>query len=261
LRIRSQDGPVINDPCASFTYTEAEDYNVSILSGSVTNAWPGGANFPGITANSVVLEVGQTFDGSSAAFPKPSVRIERLNVTNFSQRFTYEIQALNVAGVTAGTVMYEMRDPANPTSKTIPVAPGTTQITYAAEAASGIMASGSNGTFTTVGAIGGTYKVVIKHELLNSGNVISTQNLEYPFNIAVNRDISVSSIESPLPSRRQAYIGSVPIRVRFMNVGLRAVTRYRRIMKSEILLHKLSSNLIVLSVVQIKVVDCPLVVS
>ncbi|MFZ9760126.1 MAG: GEVED domain-containing protein [Candidatus Kapaibacteriota bacterium] len=227
LRIRSQDGPVINDPCASFTYTEAEDYNVSILSGSVTNAWPGGANFPGITANSVVLEVGQTFDGSSAAFPKPSVRIERLNVTNFSQRFTYEIQALNVAGVTAGTVMYEMRDPANPTSKTIPVAPGTTQITYAAEAASGIMASGSNGTFTTVGAIGGTYKVVIKHELLNSGNVISTQNLEYPFNIAVNRDISVSSIESPLPSRRQAYIGSVPIRVRFMNVGLRAVTRYK----------------------------------
>ena len=215
------------DPCASLTYSETEDYNVSILSGSITNAWPGGVNFPGITASPIVLEVGQVFDGSSAAFPKPSVEIDRLNVAGFSQRFTYEIQTLNVAGQNAGTVVYEMRDPAAPTSKTIPVAPGSTKLVYAAQAAAGIMASGSTGTFTTVGAVGGTYKVVIKHELLNAGNVLSTQNLEYPFNIAVNRDITVSSIESPLPAKRQQYIGSVPVRARFMNVGLKAITRYK----------------------------------
>ena len=229
LRVRSVDftpGTSI-DPCLSYAFMEAEDYNVSILSGSVTNAWPGGLNFPGITANSVVLEVGQVFDGSSAAFPKPSVEIDRLNAPGFSQRFSYEIQTVNVAGQNAGTVMYEMRDPAAPASKTIPVAPGSTKITYSAQAAVGIMASGTTGTFTTVGAIGGTYKVVIKHELLNGTNVISTQNLEYPFNIAVNRDITVSSIESPLPARRQQYIGSVPVRARFMNVGLKAITRYK----------------------------------
>ena len=215
------------DPCNSLTYSETEDYNVSILSGSITNAWPGGVNFPGITASPIVLEVGQVFDGSSAAFPKPSVEIDRLNVAGFSQRFTYEIQTLNVAGQNAGTVVYEMRDPAAPTSKTIPVAPGSTKLVYAAQAAAGIMASGSTGTFTTVGATGGTYKVVIKHELLNAGNVLSTQDLEYPFNIAVNRDITVSSIESPLPAKRQQYIGSVPVRARFMNVGLKAITRYK----------------------------------
>jgi hypothetical protein len=229
LRIRSVDataGTTI-DPCLSYSFMEAEDYNVSILSGSVTNAWPGGPNFPGITANSVVLEVGQVFDGSSAAFPKPSVEIDRLNAAGFSQRFSYEIQTVNVAGQNAGTVMYEMRDPAAPTSKVIPVTPGTTRLVYSAQAAAGIMASGSTGTFTTVGAVGGTYKVVIRHELLNAGSVISTQNLEYPFNIAVNRDITVSSIESPLPARRQQYIGSVPVRARFMNVGLKAITRYK----------------------------------
>jgi len=106
LRIRSQDGVPPADPCASLTFSETEDYNVSILSGSVTNAWPGGPNFPGITANSVVLEVGQVFDGSSAAFPKPSVEIDRLNAAGFSQRFSYEIQTVNVAGINAGTVMY-----------------------------------------------------------------------------------------------------------------------------------------------------------
>lgn len=227
LRIRTQDGAAITDPCASLTFSETEDYNVSIVSGSITNAWPGGANFPGITANSVVLEVGQTFDGSSAAFPKPSVNIDRINAAGFSQRFTYEIQADNVAGISQGTVMYEMRDPSNPSSKVIPVVPGSTSIVYAAQAAAGPMASGSTGTFSTVGAVGGTYKVVIRHELLNNGSVISTQNREWPFNIAVNRDITVASIESPLPSRRQAYIGSVPIRARFMNVGLRSIMRYR----------------------------------
>ncbi|MFN5176674.1 MAG: GEVED domain-containing protein, partial [Ignavibacteria bacterium] len=215
------------DPCNNLTYSETEDYNVFVLGGSITNAWPGGTSFGGITASPVVLEVGQTFDGSGPAFPKPSVEIDRLSVPNFSQRFTYEIQALNVAGFNAGTVMYEMRDPSNPSSKVIPVAPGTSKIVYAAEAAAGLMATGTTGSFTTVGAVGGTYKVVIKHELVLSGNVISTQNLEYPFNVAVNRDITVSSIESPLPSRRQAYIGSVPIRARFMNVGLKAITRYR----------------------------------
>jgi len=229
LRIRTVDATAGTsiDPCLSYSYMEAEDYNVSILSGSVTNAWPGGANFPGITANSVVLEVGQVFDGSSAAFPKPSVLIDRINAAGFSQRFSYEIQTVNVAGINAGTVMYEMRDPAAPTSKVIPVTPGTTQLVYAAQASAGIMSSGSTGTFTTVGAIGGTYKVVIRHELLNNGSVIATQNLEYPFNIAVNRDITVSSIESPLPARRQQYIGSVPVRARFMNVGLKAITRYK----------------------------------
>jgi len=229
LRIRTVDATAGTsiDPCLSYSFMEAEDYNVSILSGSVTNAWPGGANFPGITANSVVLEVGQVFDGSSAAFPKPSVLIDRINAAGFSQRFSYEIQTVNVAGINAGTVMYEMRDPAAPTSKVIPVTPGTTQIVYAAQASAGIMSSGSTGTFTTVGAIGGTYKVVIRHELLNNGSVIATQNLEYPFNIAVNRDITVSSIESPLPARRQQYIGSVPVRARFMNVGLKAITRYK----------------------------------
>jgi hypothetical protein len=219
-------GTTIN-PCNATTFSETEDYNVSILSGSVTNAWPGGPNFPGITASSVVLEVGQTFDGSSPAFPKPSVEIDRLNAAGFSQRFTYEIQALNVAGQNPGTVMYEMRNPDNPTSKVIPVAPGSTKIVYAAQSAVGILASGSNGTFTTVGAVGGTYKVVIKHELLNGTNVIATQDLEYPFNIAVNRDITVSSIESPLPARRQQYIGSVPVRARFMNVGLKSIIRYK----------------------------------
>jgi hypothetical protein len=229
LRVRSVDATAGTsiDPCLSYSFMEAEDYNVSILSGSVTNAWPGGPNFPGITANSVVLEVGQVFDGSSAAFPKPSVEIDRLNAAGFSQRFSYEIQTVNVAGLNAGTVMYEMRDPAAPSSKVIPVTPGTTRIVYPAQAAAGIMASGPNGTFTTVGAVGGTYKVVIRHELLNNGSVISTQNLEYPFNIAVNRDITVSSIESPLPARRQQYIGSVPVRARFMNVGLKAITRYK----------------------------------
>ncbi len=229
LRIRSVDATngTTLDPCLSYAYMEAEDYNVSILSGSVTNAWPGGPNFPGITASSVVLEVGQVFDGSSAAFPKPSVEIDRLNAPGFSQRFSYEIQTVNVAGQNAGTVMYEMRNPVVPTSKLIPVTPGTTRLTYSAEAAVGPMASGSTGTFTTVGAIGGTYKVVIQHELLNGANVVSTQNLEYPFNIAVNRDITVASIESPLPARRQQYIGSVPVRARFMNVGLKAITRYK----------------------------------
>ena len=229
MRVRSSYATVGTsiDPCLSATFSETEDYNVSIISGSVTNAWPGGVNFPGITANPVVLEVGQVFDGSSAAFPKPSVEIDRLNAAGFSQRFTYEIQTLNVTGQNAGTVMYEMRDPNNPSSKTIPVTPGTSKLVYAAQAATGLMASGTSGTFTTVGAVGGTYKVVIKHELLNAGNVISTQNLEYPFNIAVNRDITVSSIESPLPARRQAYIGSVPVRARFMNVGLKAITRYK----------------------------------
>jgi hypothetical protein len=254
LRVRSVDftpGTSI-DPCLSYAFMEAEDYNVSILSGSVTNAWPGGLNFPGITANSVVLEVGQVFDGSSAAFPKPSVEIDRLNAPGFSQRFSYEIQTVNVAGQNAGTVMYEMRDPAAPASKTIPVAPGSTKITYSAQAAVGIMASGTTGTFTTVGAIGGTYKVVIKHELLNGTNVISTQNLEYPFNIAVNRDITVSSIESPLPARRQQYIGSVPVRARFMNVGKQLLVT-KHIMKSAMRLHKRSLDLTVLSVVQILV--------
>ena len=217
------------DPCNPTVTNEgeSEDYNIQIISGSITNAWPGGSNFPGITANPVVLEVGQTFDGSSAAFPKPSVLIDRVSGSGFSQRFSYAIQAVNVAGYNAGTVMYEMRDPANPASKVIPVTAGAGSITYPAQSASGLMASGSTGTFTTVGAIGGTYKVVIIHELLNGTNVISTQNLEYPFNIAVNRDITVSSIESPLPARRQAYLGSAPIRARFMNVGLKAITRYR----------------------------------
>ena len=229
LRIRSVDATAGTtlDPCLSYAYMEAEDYNVSILSGSVTNAWPGGQNFPGITASSVVLEVGQVFDSSSAAFPKPSVEIDRLNAPGFSQRFSYEIQTVNVAGQNAGTVMYEMRNPVVPTSKLIPVTPGTTRLIYSAQAAVGPMASGSTGTFTTVGAIGGTYKVVIQHELLNGANVVSTQNLEYPFNIAVNRDITVASIESPLPARRQQYIGSVPVRARFMNVGLKAITRYK----------------------------------
>ena len=215
------------DPCASISFSETEDYNVQILGGSITNAWPGGVNFPGITANSVVLEVGQVFDGSSAAFPKPSVLIDRLSAPGFSQRFTYEIQTLNVAGQNAGTVVYQMRNPSDPASKLIPVASGSTAIVYAAENAVGPMASGTNGTFTTVGAIGGTYKVVIKHELLNGTNILATQDLEYPFNIAVNRDIAVSSIESPLPARRQAYIGSVPVRARFMNVGLKSIIRYK----------------------------------
>ena len=220
------------DPCNN-TATgegESEDYNIQILSGSITNSWPGGTNFPGISASGLVLEVGYVFDGSSNMFPKPSLLVDRINVTGYNQKVTYTILAENVSGIDQNTEMYAMRDPNNLTSKVIDIPQGPGAYTYTAQAASGPMARiipTNDGTFTTVGFPGGTYKVVATHDLLFGTTVVASQTWTKIFNLAVNRDIAVSSIESPLPSRRQSYLGSVPIRARYMNVGLETIARYR----------------------------------
>jgi hypothetical protein len=219
------------DPCANVTFGETEDYVVVVAAAGVTNSFPGTNNFPGITTSGIVLQAGLVFDGSTTAFPKPSVIVDRLNATGFSQRFRYQIIVVNASPLAADQVVYEMRDPANPSSANIPVPAGTTPWTFISGSATGVASRSTpnDGTFLTTTIPGGSYRVSVVHELLQGTTVIATQNYSATFSVAVQRDISAFSIESPLPQRRQSYIRTqpIPIRAKFRNTGLDTVTRYR----------------------------------
>ncbi|MFN8358855.1 MAG: GEVED domain-containing protein [Candidatus Kapaibacterium sp.] len=227
MRLRTMNSGTMT-ACGDVNYGETEDYPLMIGGGGIKDSYP--------TLNSVLL-ANRIYDGSPG-FAKPSLLVNR-TVAPLGQRITrFRFVVVSAGSLVPGTVVYEALDPITYSTTITNFNNATDPFTITASKAQGTATNGlppsnpgNDGSFITTGIPAGTYRIEAIHELLSGTTVVSTTTYSNEFIIALNRDMSCVSIESPLSSNRQRYLRTygIPIRAIFKNVGLESVTRYRAI--------------------------------
>lgn len=202
------------DPCVfpGFVQGECEDYNVEIMGDFVSS-------FPNDTPDaSAILPRGNTYDGSSADRPKPSMT---LRAGTAGQAFTLRYRIFGPLPLT-DTVYRADWTATAPTTGTFPM-----NVVSSPSTATG-SAAGPGASLVTSNMIGGEYTLLVE----SVGGATSCANVwARGFTIAVNRDISTRLIRSPqdnsLP-RRFKYPNTTPIPVEavFQNTGLDTVKAF-----------------------------------
>ena len=224
MRMRTMNSGTMT-ACGTVNYGETEDYPLMIGGGGIKDSYP--------TGNSVLL-ANSLYNGTPG-FAKPSLLVNR-TVAPLGQRITrFRIVVVNAGSLVPGTVVYEVLDPITYSTTITNFNNSTDPFTITAAKAQGTATNGlppsdigNDGTFQTTGIPAGTYRIEGIHQLLVGTNVVSTTSYQNEFLIALNKDMSCISIESPLSSSRQRYLRTygVPIQAKFKNVGLESVTRY-----------------------------------
>ncbi|MCZ2133101.1 MAG: T9SS type A sorting domain-containing protein [Bacteroidetes bacterium] len=229
LRVRCCNNPLPIDPCALYSYGEAKDYILDVKSYGLESAYP---------AMNTIWRGNLTYDGSTGQ-PKPSITLS----TSASETYKvdkFRIVAVNAVGLSQNQVVYEVLDPTT-FATSITNLPTGSSVTFTATKAQGMatvsappLSVTNDGRFICPNVPPGTYQLQVTLTRTVAGGAQFTRNINNNFFITLDRDMTVASIESPLPMNRQRYIrstggnnNSIPIRVRFLNVGLETVKRYR----------------------------------
>lgn len=161
-----------------------------------------------------ILRAGSVYDGSSAAFPKPSLTFRQTAGQNI--QLTYRI----VGPLPSTTVVYQARQSGNTTISH--TAAASQLFTYTFNEATGSLA-GVNGTLDLTNAVGGSYRVEATFTIPGY-----SQNYQKAFIIAFPNDVATSQIRSPLAVPRKYPRGvPIPISAAIQNVGLNDVTSVR----------------------------------
>lgn len=161
-----------------------------------------------------ILRAGSVYDGSSSAFPKPSLSFRQS--TNQNINLTYKI----VGPLPSTNVIYTATQNGNTTIAHTTASSGL--FTYNFTQATGI-AAGSNGTLDLTNISGGSYRVEATYSITGY-----TQQWIKAFIVAFPNDLSVAQIRSPLEVPRKYPRGvSIPVSARIQNVGLNDITNAR----------------------------------
>ena len=202
------------DPCVfpGFSQGECEDYNVEIM-GDFVSSFPNDA--PDASA---ILPRGNTYDGSAADRPKPSMT---LRAGSAGQNFTLKYRIFGPLPLT-DTVYRADWTATAPTTGTFPM-----NVVSSPSSATG-SAAGPGASLVTANMIGGEYTLLVE----SVGGASSCSNTwARGFTIAVNKDISTRLIRSPQDNsqpRRFKYPNTTPIPVEavFQNTGLDTVKSF-----------------------------------
>ncbi len=163
-----------------------------------------------------ILRAGSVYDGSSAAFPKPSLTFRQ--TAGQTIQLTYRI----VGPLPSTNVVYQARQGGNTTITH--VASASQLFTYTMNEATGPLAQ-SNGSLDLTNAVGGSYRVEATFSIPGY-----SQNWQKAFIVAFPNDVATSLIRSPLAIPRKYPRGvPIPVSIAIQNVGLNNVTDTRSI--------------------------------
>ncbi|MBS1537786.1 MAG: hypothetical protein JST20_08570, partial [Bacteroidetes bacterium] len=227
MRLRTMNSGTMT-ACGDVNYGETQDFPLSIGGGGIRTSYP---------QNNSVLLSGSTYDGRPG-YLKPSLTIDK-TVAPLTQRISrFRIVVVNAGALAAGTVVYEVLDPVTYSTTITNFNNSTDPFMITAAKAQGTATNGlppanagNDGSFVTANIPAGTYRLEARHDLLSGTTVIFQSNYSQDFAVALQKDLSCVSIESPLQSTRQRYLRTygLPVRAIFKNVGVESVTRYRAI--------------------------------
>lgn len=200
-----------SNACENPGYGETEDYTLNVV-GDMVKSFPDDA-----PDASYILGRGFVYDGSTAAFPQPSVTV-RTNSVGQQFNLTYKI----IGPLPLTTVQYTANWVA--TSNTVG------QQTFNVPAATGALA-GLAGALDTRTAIGGEYQLQVS--IPSNGTTCAT-DWQKSFVIALNRDGAANQIRSPRVNGAPGnykYPNTAPIPVVcvFQNAGLDTLKSFKAI--------------------------------
>ena len=205
-----QDGP---DYCSTTSAEYAYAYRPVVRFGVLAGIE---YSFPDDVDPRRILRAGDVYDGSTPAFPKPSLSFRQ----SAGQRIGLKYKIVGPAP--SEDVIYEATQ--NGSSTINYVGTMSSLLTYTFSEAQGPCA-GANGILDLTNATGGTYRVEAQFSIPGY-----TQTWQKVFVVAFQNDLATSAIRSPLAMPRKYPRGvSIPVGARIQNVGLNQITSVRSV--------------------------------